>query len=216
MDGPTRRNRPECSGISGNRPTDRWQFMKKSLEPGVRNNPDLNRGFPRSRIILVGARRDARKLLQQMREGPGGGIMVVGFVDAGHQQASSPKFRGRHLAVHPEADPVPVVGGLDRLRELVDRTQATDVVVAVPHNSRRHPVTRLSHFTRSDVKVHWVPVDSERLDLAALPLRRDADHHQASRRSPRWARAAGAGFLRSAGRGRRSGWSISCFPASAC
>ncbi len=164
--------------------------MKNSLEPGVRNNPDLSRGFPRSRIILVGARRDARKLLQQMRKDPGGGIRVVGFVDAGHQQASTPKFRGRHLAVHPEADPVPVVGGLDRLRELVDRTQATDVVVAVPHKSRRHPLTRLSHFTKTDVKVHWVPVDSEQLDLAALPLRRDVEQQKASRRSSRWAQAA--------------------------
>ena len=163
--------------------------MKNSLELGGRDDPDRNRGFSRSRIILVGARRDARKLLQQMRQDPARELMIVGFVDAGHQQASGPKLRGRHLAVHPHADPVPVVGGLDRLHELVDRTRATDVVVAVPHKPRRHPVTRLSHFTKSDVKVHWVPVDAERLDLAALPLRRQSTEQHGGSLSQPWRQA---------------------------
>ena len=162
--------------------------MKNSLKLGGRDDPEMSRGFSRSRIILVGARRDARKLLQQMRKGPGRGMMIVGFVDAGHQQTSSPKLRGRHLAVHPQADPVPVVGGLDRLHELVDRTRATDVVVAVPHKPRWHPLTRLAHFTKSDVTVHWVPVDAERLDLASLPLRRA--ELQANNGSQRWSLAA--------------------------
>src|SRR5208337_216564 len=163
--------------------------MKDSLELGGRDDPEMSRGFSRSRIILVGARRDARKLLQQMRKGPGRGMMIVGFVDAGHQQTSSPKLRGRHLAVHPQADPVPVVGGLDRLHELVNRTRATDVVVAVPHKPRRHPLPRSHHFTKSDVKVHWVRVDAERLDLASLPLRR-AEEPPPKLVPPGWTRAA--------------------------
>jgi exopolysaccharide biosynthesis polyprenyl glycosylphosphotransferase len=183
-------NRSEGFGIMGALPTDRWQFMKDSLEPGVRENPENSRGFSRSRIILVGARRDARRLLQQMRKDPGRGMMIVGFVDAGHQQTSSPKFRGRHLAVHPQADPVPVVGGLDRLHELVDRTRATDVVVAMTRETKRPPLTRLSHFTKSDVKVHWVPIDGQRLDLASLPLRRAAEDLKARVGSQDWFRAA--------------------------
>src|SRR5271157_6625478 len=164
--------------------------MKDSLEFGGQDEPGMVRRASRSRIILVGARRDARKLLQQMRQGPRPGVLIVGFVDAGHRQTSTPRLRGRHLAVHPQADPVPVVGGLDRLHELVNRTRATDVVVAVPHNPRRHPLTRLTHFTNSNVKVHWVPVDAERLDLASLPLRRAAGELTARNRSQRWSQAA--------------------------
>jgi len=160
--------------------------MKDSLELGGRDDPEMSRGFSRSRIILVGARRDARKLLQQMRKGPGRGMMIVGFVDASHQQTSSPKLRGRHLAVHPQADPVPVVGGLDRLHELVNRTRATDVVVAVPDNPRGHPLTRVAQFTKSDVKVHWVPVDTVRLDLGSLPLRPTSEYQRSKTRSRRW------------------------------
>jgi len=171
--------------------------MKNSLEFGGRDEPGIIRGFARSRIILVGARRDARKLLQQMRKGPGRGMLIVGFVDAGHHQTSSPRLRGRHLAVHPQTDPVPVVGGLDRLHELVNRTRATDVVVAVPQKPRRHLLPRVVQFTKSNksnVKVHWVPVDADRLDLAKLALRPAAEDQPAKTRSGRWSQARSRRF----------------------
>lgn len=167
---------------------DRWQFMKNSLEAGGRGGPDSSRKPYRSRIIVVGARRDARKLLKRMHADASRPLTIVGFVDAGHDQTSSPKLRGRHLPVHPEADPVPVVGGLDRLRELVDRTRATDVLVAVPEKPKSQPLSRVAHLNKSNVKVHWVPVDAERLDLASLPLSRSGEHggHRPGSRVPRW------------------------------
>ena len=65
--------------------------MNDSLELAGRDDAEMSRGFSRTRIILVGARRDARKLLHQLG-GPRRGMTIVGFVDAGHHQTSSPRF----------------------------------------------------------------------------------------------------------------------------
>jgi exopolysaccharide biosynthesis polyprenyl glycosylphosphotransferase len=113
-----------------------------------------------SRIILIGARRDARKLLQLLETHSRRSVTIIGFVDAGHHETSRPRLRGRQLAVCPRSHPVPVLGGLDRLDELVNRTRATDLVVAIPEKPRRHLLPRLAEFTKSDVSVHWVSVTS--------------------------------------------------------
>ena len=76
---------------------------------------------------------------------------VVGFVDAGHPRYSGALGRGRQLAVHPQTDPVPVLGGIDRLDELVDRSRATHIVVAVsgrPAKRLRPRIAQLSHVRR--------------------------------------------------------------------
>ena len=86
-----------------------------------RTKPSQDVDPARNRIILVGARRDARKLLHHLDRASREGMTIVGFVDAGHHHLSKPRSRGRHLAVHPRAEPVPVLGGLDRLDEAVDR-----------------------------------------------------------------------------------------------
>ena len=133
-------------------------------------------GSSRNRIILVGARRDARKLLHHLDRASRRGMTIVGFVDAGHHHLSKPRLRSRHLAIHPRTAPVPVLGGLDRLDEAVDRVRATDLVVAVPENPRRHLLPRLAKFTRSEVTVHWVPVDGNRphpVSFADQPSRDD-------------------------------------------
>jgi exopolysaccharide biosynthesis polyprenyl glycosylphosphotransferase len=144
--------------------------MKDSLELIGRDRPKPRRNGFRNRIVLVGARRDARKLLLQLDNHPEPEITIVGFIDAGHHKASNPRLRGRHLAIHARTHPIPVLGGLDRLDELVGRARATDVVVAIPHKPRRHLLPRLAEFTNSDVAVHWVRVDSGHVDLTSLPL----------------------------------------------
>jgi exopolysaccharide biosynthesis polyprenyl glycosylphosphotransferase len=63
---------------------------------------------------------------------------------------------------------VPVRAGLESLNELVDRTGATDVVIALSKKPRRHLHPRLTNLTRSNVPVHWVPVDNGHLDLTAI------------------------------------------------
>src|SRR5918998_1572383 len=91
------------------------------------------------RLLIVGARRDSRRLARCLGLGPWAGLPVVGFVDAGHARYRGSRGRGRQLALHPQADPVRVLGGVDQLDELVDRSGATHVVVAV----RGRPAKRL-------------------------------------------------------------------------
>ena len=121
-----------------------------------------------SRVVLLCARRDARRLVRKLSKKPWSGLRFVGFVDAGHGRSSSLMPRGRHLALHPQTDPIPVLGGIDRLDELVDRAGATDIVVAV--RGSRPPLSgpELTQLSNSDVAVHWVLVDSGRLDLGTL------------------------------------------------
>jgi exopolysaccharide biosynthesis polyprenyl glycosylphosphotransferase len=123
---------------------------------------------PPSRVVLVGARRDARRLIRRLGQKPWTGLPIVGFIDAGHSRSSSLRLRSRHLALHPETDPVPVLGSIDHLNELVDRARATHVVMAVSAERERYARPDVPQLNKSRVAVHWVLVDSGRLDLAAL------------------------------------------------
>src|SRR5580693_8864291 len=137
---------------------DRWESMNKALELTGRVL-GLSRPDP-GRVLIVGARRDRRRLARCLGQGPWAGLPVVGFVDAGHPRYSGRLGRGRHLAVHPQTDPVPVLGGIDRLDELVDRSRATHVVVAISGRPAKRLWPRVAHLRNSDVAVHWVTEDA--------------------------------------------------------
>ncbi len=126
-------------------------------------------GNPR-RVVLVGARRDARRLIRRLVGSPWEGLPIVGFVHAGHSRGGSMRLRGRHrhLPLHPQTDPIPVLGHIDRLDELVDRARATHVMVAVSNESDPGLRPRVSQLAKTDVAVHWVAVDAGRLDLSTL------------------------------------------------
>ena len=123
---------------------------------------------PRKRVLLVGARRDARRLIRRLGKSPWSGPPIVGFVDAGHSRSSSMRPRRRHFAFHSQTDPVPVLGPIERLDELVDHARATHVVVAVSGKSSPHSQHAMTQLINSAVVVHWVLVDSGRLDLGSL------------------------------------------------
>ncbi len=146
---------------------DRWRLMNDSLEITGRNRVEQAVGRSRKRIILVGARRDAQMLLRDIDAGP---VPIVGFIDTGHDRKSGPRFRSRHLAVNPRTSPLPVLGNIDRLDELVDQAGATHVLVALSRKpgSRLRPL--LAKLTNPGVIVQWVSVGSEGLDLADLDL----------------------------------------------
>jgi len=122
----------------------------------------------KSRVVLVGARRDARRLIRSLGQRPWSGLPIVGFVDAGHARSSSLRPRSRHLALHPQTNPVPVLGSIDRLDDLVDRARATHVVVAVSAKRNAHARPHVPQLIKSDAAVHWILVDSGQLDLTSL------------------------------------------------
>lgn len=120
------------------------------------------------RVLIVGARRDSRRLARSLGKGPWGGLPVVGFIDAGHPRHAGGLGRGRQLAVHPRTNPVPVLGGIDRLDELVDRSRATHVVVAVSGRPATRLRPRIALLSNPEVAVHWVSKEADMLDFPQL------------------------------------------------
>jgi undecaprenyl-phosphate glucose phosphotransferase len=159
---------PAVARSPGYRPRDRWRFMNST--PDLMSHLALTSvsAASRSRVLLVGARRDARRLIRRLGKSPWNGPPIVGFVDAGHSRSSILRSRSRHFALHSQIDPVPVLGPIDRLDELVELARATHVVVAVSGKSGPHSRHQVSQLINSDVVVQWVLVDSARLDLGAL------------------------------------------------
>jgi exopolysaccharide biosynthesis polyprenyl glycosylphosphotransferase len=123
------------------------------------------------RVLIVGARRDSRRLARSLSRGPWAGLPVVGFIDAGHPRYSGGIGRGRQLAVHPQTDPVPVLGGIDRLDELVGRSRATHVVVALSGRPARRLRPRMALLNNPEIAVHWVGDEPSALDLPSDPNR---------------------------------------------
>jgi exopolysaccharide biosynthesis polyprenyl glycosylphosphotransferase len=111
-------------------------------------SPEEPGGSEPGRLLLVGARRHIRRLAVCLDQGPWHGLRVVGFVDV--------TGRGRQLVVHPKSDPVPILGRIDRLAELVDRTGATDLMVALSGRPALRLRPKLAEVGESSVRVHWV------------------------------------------------------------
>jgi undecaprenyl-phosphate glucose phosphotransferase len=145
--------------------------MNNTLDIAGHLATTTGRATPPSRVVLVGARRDARRLVRRLGRKPWNGMPIVGFVDTGHSRSSSMRLRSRHLAIHSETDPVPILGPIDRLDELVDRARATHIMVAVSGEGGSHLPPRVTGLIHSDVPVHCVSVDSGLLDLDSLTSR---------------------------------------------
>lgn len=127
----------------------------------------LSRPVP-GRVLIVGARRDSRRLARSLSRGPWGALPVVGFIDAGHPRYAGGLGRGRQLAVHPQTDPVPVLGGIDRLDELVDRARATHVVVAVSGRPAQRLRPRMASLSNPEIAVHWISDMPSPTDLPSV------------------------------------------------
>ncbi len=125
---------------------------------------------PRKRIVVVGAPRDARRLLRDLHARP---VPIIGFIDAGHHRKRGPRARDRHLAVNSRANPLPVLGDIDRVDQIVEIAGATHVLVA-HSRPRKHLRPRLARLADGGVSVHWIAVGGEPPDLAELDLDVDA------------------------------------------
>ena len=142
--------------------------MNNTLDIAGQIATATGRTSPPSRVVLVGARRDARRLVRRLGTRPWNGLPIVGFVDTGHTRSTSMRLRSRHMAIHPETDPVPVLGSIDRLDELVDRARATHVMLAVSGERGSKLSPRVTQLVNPDVSIHCVSVDSGFLELDSL------------------------------------------------
>ncbi|MDB5349143.1 MAG: exopolysaccharide biosynthesis polyprenyl glycosylphosphotransferase [Planctomycetota bacterium] len=118
--------------------------------PSNGEDPRSAHGPGRGRLLLIGGRRRVRHLARCLDQGRFSGVPVVGFVDL--------SGRGRQLVVHPRSEPVPILGTVANLAEVVDRSRATDLVVALSGRPARRIRPQLSDLSNSsaDVRIHWV------------------------------------------------------------
>ena len=76
------------------------------------------------------------------------GLRVVGFVDR--------SGRGRQLAIHPGSDPIPVLGRIERLSDVIRSSRATHVLVALANGSSRTTGPEFEALSHPNLRVHWV------------------------------------------------------------
>jgi undecaprenyl-phosphate glucose phosphotransferase len=122
------------------------------------------------RLLIVGDPRSGRRVARCLVDGSWSGMTVVGFIDAGHNGYRGRVSGGRQLAVHPQSDPVPVIGQVDRLSEWVERVGATDLVIALSGRSARRVRSRIEQLTGSSIRVHWADETSPRSDRSRPTL----------------------------------------------
>jgi lipopolysaccharide/colanic/teichoic acid biosynthesis glycosyltransferase len=66
------------------------------------------------------------------------------------------------VAIHPQTDPIPILGRIDHLQSLLDRSGATIVLIAVSkHRAQPHLRPHLARLNRPGVSVRWVSVDTD-------------------------------------------------------
>ncbi|WP_231749222.1 sugar transferase [Tautonia plasticadhaerens] len=105
------------------------------------------------RVLIVGARRGLSRLAAVLDQRPWSGLRIVGFVDR--------SGRGRQLAIHPGSEPIPVLGRLERLSEVIRRSRPTHVIVANSEGHPRYSEAELLALSDPDLRVHWMAGESE-------------------------------------------------------
>ncbi len=148
-------------GIGG----DSWMSSQGHTGPRMLG---LGPAAAQSRVVLVGARRDARRLIRSLGKKPWSGLPIVGFVDAGHARSSS-LSAAEPPSGSPSSDRSHSRPGRHRSPRRAGRPRPRHPRRRGRLGTARHSGTAaLTQLSNSDVAVHWVLVDSGRLDLATI------------------------------------------------
>ena len=129
--------------------------MKISAATDATSNPALDRKAG-GRLLILGDRRAGRRVARCLGQSSWSDMIVVGFIDSGHPGYAGRVKAGRQLALHPQSEPVPVLGKVDRLSEWVHRVGATDVVVALSGRPANRVRSQVAHLDDTAVRVHWI------------------------------------------------------------
>ena len=109
----------------------RWQWAMQA------------KGYGASNVLIVGAGEIGRIILQKILRSPGLGYKVVGFVD---DRAEQDKVMG-----------VPVLGGVKDLRNILDREQVNEVIIAMPEASHQEILSIIGMCDRSQLNIKVFP-----------------------------------------------------------
>jgi UDP-GlcNAc:undecaprenyl-phosphate GlcNAc-1-phosphate transferase len=115
------------------------RFWERAFARGVSS---LTGRGSRQRTLIVGAGRGGRSLLRELRETPG--EQVVGFVD------DDPRLRRRRL------QGVPVLGAMDEVERIIERTRPDTVLVTIPDAPRERLGVVIEACARAEVPCRFV------------------------------------------------------------
>ena len=101
------------------------------------------RGLNEVRLIIVGAGEVGRMILQKIRQSPGLGYTVAGFVD---DRNSTSNVLG-----------VDVLGGTDNLSRLIEAYRVDEVVIAMPEASHQEILSIITRCEREKVSIKVFP-----------------------------------------------------------
>ncbi|MFC2029132.1 undecaprenyl-phosphate glucose phosphotransferase [Chloroflexota bacterium] len=123
-----------------------------------------SRGVWVDRLLIVGTGDVGRMILQKVRQMPGLGYRVVGFVDG--EQPAVKQIMG-----------VPVLGGLDDLPEIIEEHEVEEVIIGRPELAHQEILAIISRCERGQVAIKIFPdlfqIIATELsigDLGGLPL----------------------------------------------
>jgi Undecaprenyl-phosphate glucose phosphotransferase len=101
------------------------------------------KGFNEARVVIVGAGEVGRMILQKIRQSPGLGYSVVGFVDDRNPPAN---VMG-----------VDVMGNTDNLSRLIEAHQVDEVIIAMPEASHQEILSIITRCEREKVSIKVFP-----------------------------------------------------------
>ncbi|WP_152050704.1 sugar transferase [Tautonia marina] len=144
--------------------------MKESSSPDQPSVSARSSGSSESgRVLIVGARRRLRRLGTMLDQRPWSGLRIVGFVDR--------SGRGRQLALHPGSEPIPVLGRLERLSDVIRSSRATHIIVALSDHPSRNSDPELHALQNPKLRVHWM-ADETGSTAQERGSRADLPHHR--------------------------------------
>ena len=121
------------------------------------------RGWGDDRVLIVGTGEVGHMILQKIQWNPQLGYTVVGMVETNGSSA--------------RAASVPVLGGPERLVELIDRYQVDEVIIALPEATHQEILMLISQCERGSVSIKLYPDVFQIMasqvsigDLGGLPL----------------------------------------------
>jgi exopolysaccharide biosynthesis polyprenyl glycosylphosphotransferase len=120
-------------------------------------------GWGNDRALIVGTGEVGHMILQKIQWNPGLGYEVVGMIETN--------------GVHDRALNVPVLGGPERLSELIDQHEVDEVIIALPEATHQEILMLISQCERGSVSIKVFPDVFQIMasqvsigDLGGLPL----------------------------------------------
>jgi Undecaprenyl-phosphate glucose phosphotransferase len=107
-----------------------------------------SKGYNESRLLIVGTGDVGRMILQKIRQSPGLGYRVVGFVEG--NGASSAAMPAHVLGV-------PVLGNCDDLPRLIDEHSINEIIIAMPEASHQDILSIVARCEPARVTIRVFP-----------------------------------------------------------